>query len=58
MNVFQREIVVGEFLQTENVRVLRSVLDPRAFINEASTDLSTRNLMSVCYAIISIAVFE
>jgi hypothetical protein len=34
MNVFEREIIFGEFLETQNICILRSILDPGAFLNQ------------------------
>jgi len=39
VDVLEREVILGEFLQTQNDGVLGRILDPRSFLDETGTDL-------------------
>jgi hypothetical protein len=39
VDVLQREIIFGQFLETENIGILGCIGDPGPFCNERHTDL-------------------
>ena len=46
MNMFEREIILGQFLQAENVGILRRILRPRTFFNQRCSNLGSK--ISLC----------
>lgn len=53
VHVLQWEIILRELLQTQNVGILRRILDPGAFADEASTNLQgiTQRRLAFYFAI-------
>jgi hypothetical protein len=46
--MFEREVVFGELLEAEDVRIFGGVFDPRSFFDEMGADLS--NPVRYCYS--------
>jgi len=45
VNVLEREVLLGELLEPENISVLRGILDPRTFLDKRSPDLCIYSLL-------------